>query len=87
MDGKNIGFGDISDGYLNMLYVDPNYQRKGVATIICNKLKGYINKDITVDVSITAKDFFLKRGYEILNEQTVYRDGIGLNNYKMIKYI
>lgn len=86
--GKVVGFGDISsDGYLNMLYVDPIYQNKGVATLICDKLEAYVNKNIIVDVSITAKDFFLKRGYKIINEQTVYRDGIALNNYRMVKHI
>lgn len=86
--GEPVGFGDISsDGYLNMLYVDPIYQNKGVATLICDKLEAYVNKNIIVDVSITAKDFFLKRGYKIINEQTVYRDGIALNNYRMVKHI
>lgn len=81
-----MGFGDISDeGYLNMLYVHPKYQNKGVATLICDALERHTEKNVTVDASITAKEFFLKRGYEIINEQTVYRKGIALNNFKMIK--
>ena len=81
-----VGFGDISDdGYLNMLYVHPEYQNKGVATLICDALERHVEKDITVDASITAKNFFLKRGYEVISEQTVYRKGIALNNFKMKK--
>lgn len=82
-----IGFGDISeDGYLNMLYVHPKYQNKGVATLICNGLERHVEKDVTVNASITAKKFFMKRGYEVINEQTVYRKGIPLDNFKMKKH-
>ena len=81
-----VGFGDISDdGYLNMIYVHPESQNKGVATLICDALERHVEKDITVDASITAKNFFLKRGYEVISEQTVYRKGIALNNFKMKK--
>lgn len=35
-----IGFGDMDDtGYLDRLYVYKNYQGKGVATAICNRLE------------------------------------------------
>lgn len=85
-DNTPIGFGDISNvGYLNMPYVHPRYQNKGVATLICDALEQHAEKNVTVDASITAKEFFLKRGYEVINEQMVYRKGIALNNFKMIK--
>lgn len=81
-----IGFGDITDdGHLNMLYVHPKYQNNGVGSLICDALERRVEKDITVDASITAKNFFLKRGYEVISEQTVYRKGIALNNFKMKK--
>lgn len=81
-----IGFGDISnDGYLNMLYVNPDFQNKGIATFICEELEKYVKKDIVVDVSVTAKSFFLKRGYEIIKQQRVIRKGVELTNFKMIK--
>ena len=85
-DNTPIGFGDISeDGYLNMLYVHPDYQNQGVATRICDALEQRVEKNITVDASITAKDFFLKRGYAVVTKQTVYRKGIALNNFRMMK--
>lgn len=83
---KPVGFGDISDGgHLNMLYVHPRYQRRGIATLICDRLEKHVQKDITVDASYTAKDFFLKRGYKVMMEQTVYRKGVALDNFKMSK--
>ena len=41
------------------------------------------NKRIFVDVSITAKSFFEKKGFIILSEQLIVRKEIELTNYKM----
>ena len=40
---------------------------------------------ITTHASITAKPFFLHRGYKLVNEQQVVRKGIYLTNYAMEK--
>ncbi|MGN1305793.1 MAG: GNAT family N-acetyltransferase [Oscillospiraceae bacterium] len=76
-NGIIIGFGDISDdGYLDRLYVHKDYQRKGVATAICDALVIYPNSDeLTVHASITAKMFFVSRGYAVVKEQQVMRRG------------
>ncbi len=87
IDKNLVGFGDITDnGYLNMLYVHPDFQKKGVATFICDSLESHVNSDIYVDASITAKPFFLNRNYQVIQKQTVYRNGIPLTNFKMIKH-
>jgi putative acetyltransferase len=87
IDNKIIGFGDIDkSGYLNMLYIHKDYQGKGIATLICNKLeKGH--NEITTDASITAKRFFEKRGYKVIKEQYVKRNSVLLKNYIMKKQI
>lgn len=37
--GMIVGFGDIdSTGYVDRLYVHKDYQRKGIATAICDML-------------------------------------------------
>ena len=83
---KPVGFGDIGDdGYLNMLYVHPRYQRRGIATLICDRLEKHAQGDVIVDASCTAKDFFLKRGYKVVMKQTVYRKGVALDNFRMSK--
>ena len=57
--GIIIGFGDIDKtGYLDRLYVHKDYQRKGVATAICNQLESKKFKKIITHASITAKPFF-----------------------------
>ena len=60
--GVIIGFGDIDkNGYLDRLYVHADYQRKGVASAICNQLEQAVQGDIVTHASITARPF-LKRG-------------------------
>lgn len=80
-----VGFGDIDcTGYLDRLYVHRDYQGKGVATALCNKLERAVTVDIiTTHASITARLFFEKRGYRVLTEQQVVRKGISLTNYLM----
>lgn len=81
-----VGFGDIDKtGYLDRLFVHADYQRKGIATAICNQLEQTVQGDITTHASITAKPFFEKRGYKIVKEQQVERQGIFLTNFCMKK--
>ena len=76
-----VGFGDIDkDGYLDRLFVHSNYQGKGVATAICNQLEQAVDGKITTYASITAKPFFEKRGYKVVKERQVERQGIFLTN-------
>lgn len=84
-----VGFGDIDKtGYLDRLYVHKDYQKKGIATAICNNLEKNISAKINkirTHASITAKSFFEKRGYKVIKEQQVERQGIFLTNYVMEK--
>ena len=85
--GKIIGFGDMdSTGYLDRLYVHKDYQRKGVASAICDALESFSKgKTFITHASITAKPFFQYRGYRVVKEQKVFRQGIALTNYVMEK--
>ena len=88
-DGKRIvGFGDIdSTGYLDRLYVRKDRQRRGIASAICGELENVADAaKITTHASITARPFFLRRGYRVVREQQVERGGILLTNYVMEKY-
>lgn len=81
-----LGFGDIDKtGYLDRLYVRADYQGKGIATAICDKLEQAVQGDITTCASITAKPFFEKRGYIVVKEQRVKRLGVFLTNFCMRK--
>lgn len=88
-DSIIVGFGDIDcTGYLDRLYVHKDYQRQGIASAICDKLEEafQVNK-INTHASITAKPFFLHRGYRVIKEQQVIREGISLTNYVMEKQL
>lgn len=86
IDDIIVGFGDIDQtGYLDRLYVHSDYQRKGIATAICNELEAVVQEDIVTQASLTAKAFFEKRGYVVMKAQEVVREGISLTNYIMIK--
>lgn len=86
-DGIITGFGDIDrTGCLDRLYVHKDYQNQGIATAICDKLEHAFGvSKITTYASITAKPFFLHRGYHVIREQQVVRLNIPLTNYMMEK--
>lgn len=86
-DGVIVGFGDMDKklAYLDHLFVHKDYQKRGIATAICDKLEQLVNGDITVHASITARPFFEKRGYKVVKEQLVEREGVFLTNYVMVK--
>ena len=87
MDGKIVGFGDMDEtGYLDRLYVHKDYQRRGVATAICDALEQRTKAaEFTTHASITARPFFEKRGYTVAREQQVERRGVWLTNFVMKK--
>ena len=81
-----VGFGDIDKtGYLDRLFVHSDYQGKGIATAICDQLESAVQKNIVAHASITARPFFEKRGYKVIKEQQVERQGIFLTNFVMMK--
>lgn len=84
-NGGIVGFGDIDDsGYLDRLYVHRDFQRKGIASAICDALEASAeNRPIHTHASITAKPFFEKRGYRVIRKQQVLRNGVSLTNYVM----
>lgn len=83
---KIVGFGDIDNtGYLDRLFVHKDYQGKGIATALCDRLEQLVEGNITTHASITARPFFERRGYKTLKEQKVERAGGYLTNFVMEK--
>ncbi|RFS17809.1 GNAT family N-acetyltransferase [Emticicia sp. C21] len=92
MDNIIVGFGTLDKGnYIDMFYVHKDYQGRGVASALYNSLETEARhqrqKSLTADVSKTARPFFEKKGFQIVTEQTVIRQGVELTNYKMKKLI
>lgn len=85
-DDVIVAFGDIDKtGCLDRLYVHSDYQGKGIATAICNHLEAAVQGNIVTHASITARPFFENRGYKVVKEQQVVRQGISLTNFIMEK--
>ncbi len=92
INGTMVGFVDMShSGYLDRLYVHKDFQRQGVASSLVNMVEFEANKlaltRLSTDASITAKPFFLNRGYQIMQTQNVERNGVTLVNFKMMKQL
>lgn len=87
--GRIAGFGDLDGGYLDRLYVHPDFQRRGVAAAICGALESHARArgagEMETHASVTARPFFASRGYETVREQRVERRGVLLTNYVMRK--
>ena len=91
-DDKLIAFGNIGKtGYLDRLYVDPDYSRKGIASKLVEELEEYAKKHgshvINVTSSITSKAFFESKGYAVIEEQINERRGERVLRYLMEKKI
>ena len=86
-NGQIVGFADMdSAGYLDRLYVHKDFQRRRIASALCDRLEQAADvAEFTTHASLTAKPFFEKRGYQVVQEQQVERKGILLTNYVMKK--
>ena len=85
-----VGFGDMDqDGFLDRLYVHHAFQRRGVARAILQQLEEQAKARgvtrFTTHASITARPFFERFGYVVLQRNEVVRAGISLTNYTMEK--
>jgi putative acetyltransferase len=89
--GNNIiGFITLHNGnYIDLLYVHKDYQRQGIAKRLLDDIIKEASllqqKEITSDVSKTAKPFFESNGFKQLKLQSNVRQGVIIENYKMMK--
>jgi putative acetyltransferase len=84
IDGAIAGFSDVSpDGYIDMMFVDPAYTRRGVASALLGHLLDEVTVALWTNASITARGFFEGHGFEVVEEQQVELRGQVLTNYRM----
>ncbi len=85
-----VGFVSVTpSGYIHSLFVHVDYQRCGIAHMLLKTVeeeaKRYGASYCWSEVSITARGFFEKEGYEMESEQTVLLNQESLINYIMRK--
>jgi putative acetyltransferase len=91
-EAKPVGFTDlVADGYLDMMFVHPEYQGLGVASLLLaqveQKARGFGLDCIRTEASITARPFFERRGFRVMKSQNVEKRGEILSNFLMEKSI
>lgn len=89
-ENQIVGFSTLDQGnYIDLLFVHQEYQHQGIASRLYAKMEEEAQrqdqKQLTADVSKTARPFFEKAGFQMLKEQTVNVKGVDLTNYKMVK--
>jgi putative acetyltransferase len=90
VDGQIVGMAEIeANGFIDFFYVHPRWQGKGIgkallATLECKAAKNAVTL-IFADVSITAKNFFLSRGFSITEAKNNVILGHPAPNFRMQK--
>jgi len=90
LQGSPVGFASLKGkDHIDMLYVHPGAVGQGVASMLCDALEklagGRGAKSLTVDASDNAAEFFVKRGYEAKQRNTLSVGGEWLANTTMQK--
>ena len=89
---KIIGFTDLeSSGHLDRLYVHADHQRCGIGRALLEALEAEALRQglgrVFTEASITARPFFERYGYRVLQEQVAVFRGIEFINYRMEKHL
>lgn len=87
-EGRVVGFIDIDgDGYIDMLFVDPGFGRRGVAAallevvVVAARAAGIV--ELTTNASLTARPFFERYGFGVVAEQHPVVRGVQLTNFAL----
>lgn len=85
-----VGFIELeSDGHIDCLYVNPLYQKQGVAKrllqYVLRVAKENALTQLNVEASIVAKSLFERFNFVVETENSINRNGVLLTNYSMRK--
>ena len=83
------GFASLQDDQVDLLYVNPAYQREGLARKLYEKLEERAQlKELTMiraNSSVSAIPFFKRMGFQPVSLNTVIVKGISMPNWTMQK--
>ncbi len=87
-----VGFSELTeDAHVDCMYVHKDYQRKNVAGILLKELQQIAEERnyevLTTEASITAKPFFEKHGFSVMQIKKKLYNGKEFINYKMKKQL
>jgi putative acetyltransferase len=87
-----VGFASIErNGYIDFMYIHKNYQNQGIARSLLKELESKAESlsltKVWANVSITARPFFKKQGFQITNLSIKSLENIEFENAVMEKSI
>jgi putative acetyltransferase len=90
VDQRISGFSDLEpDGHIDMLYVHPDFERRGVARALLEHIelaaRAVDLRRLYTEASITARPVFEVVGFRVIVPQTVTVRGESMNHYRMEK--
>jgi len=90
LEGAPVGFVSLKGkDHVDLLYVHPDAVGQGIAAMLCGAIEKLAAArgatSLTVDASDNAAEFFVKRGYEAKQRNTVSLNGEWLANTTMQK--
>lgn len=90
--GSLVGFASMNKiGYLHSMFVHKDFQHRGIATMLLSEVEQIARKYevifITSEVSLTARSFFDKKGYEVVKIQKCKANKLKLTNFVMRKQL
>ncbi|MEX1039643.1 MAG: GNAT family N-acetyltransferase [Pirellulaceae bacterium] len=78
-----------AQGHIDLLFVHPDFQRQGIALRLFQAADGWACDagvtQLTADVSLTARPFFERVGFQVVTPQVVERNGVELTNFQMVR--
>jgi N-acetylglutamate synthase-like GNAT family acetyltransferase len=90
--GKIVGFGELdADGHIDKFYCHHEWQRKGVGRLLYGAIEEEARRTgigrLYLESSVTAKDFFASRGFQVVEEENNLICGAIAKRYRMQKMI
>lgn len=88
--GELVGFSSMNaEGYMHSLFVHKDWQGQGVATCLLAEVEKMAEEygvaEITAEVSLTARPFLERKGYEVVKVQKCRANRLELTNFVMRK--
>jgi putative acetyltransferase len=81
-----VGFSDTDEaGYIDMLFVDPDFGRRGIATALLSRVTQRAQElgapEQTTHASLIARPFFEARGFAFVSELCPARQGVSMPSF------
>ena len=89
-DNQIIGFGELeANGHIDCFYVHYRHQGQGVGSKIYQAIEAQAKElnlsRLFAEASITAKEFFVGKGFKVIKQQQVIRRQEKFINYLVVK--